>query len=99
MLFIVYHKMRRCTTQHTHNCPRIIIITDIKSSPVVHEPYISLLAFDLDAPTSMSLLRKKAVPFSDIITVRDMLLVCSFLAVQRHVLGHDGADLRIHVTP
>jgi hypothetical protein len=44
------------------------------------------------------LLRKSSAVFRYIITMRDMLLVCSFLAVQRHVLSYDGVDLRIHVT-
>uniref|UniRef100_A0A0A9EEC3 Uncharacterized protein n=1 Tax=Arundo donax TaxID=35708 RepID=A0A0A9EEC3_ARUDO len=44
------------------------------------------------------LLRKRSA-VSNIISMRDMVLVCSFLVIQRHVLGHDGANLRIHVTP
>jgi hypothetical protein len=46
----------------------------------------------------MLLQKRRAV--SNIIRMRDMmLLVCSFLVIQGHVLSHDGADLRIHVAP
>jgi len=49
----------------------------------------------LHAPP-MLLQKRRAV--SNIIRMRDMmLLVCSFLVIQGHVLSHDGADLRIHV--
>lgn len=45
----------------------------------------------------MLLQKRRAISY--IIRVRDMmLLVCSFLVIQRHILSHDGADLRIHVT-
>ena len=89
MLFIVYHKIRGCTT---HNSP--IIMHQIFSPSTNHIFVVTYLKLTSDIPLLVCCSGKSA-PLSDIIT--SMLLVSS-LGVQQHVLGHDGTVLRIHVT-
>ena len=97
MLFIVSHKMK----VHNSVTPRIIHQISSRTNRIFAWRCKADATDDNTYATRFCVAQQKQCHLvSDITSMRDMLLlVCAFLAVQRHVLSHDGADLRIHVTP
>lgn len=88
--------LKRCLS-YNHTCIRLIFLA--------HTHYL-LRPVDpckvdghrcISTHMKCSRTRERSAVSNIITSMRDMMLVSCFLVIQRHVLGHDRANLRIHV--